>query len=88
MALNNIARIAGHGSHDFLQQEKISLQIIQQYKDGSDPKVLVDAYMNRISTFLSKRFRKINRGLPGFDPAYKKQAIKKNGRSFYHNRLH
>src|SRR5436189_2464448 len=34
MALNNIARIAGHGFHDFLQQEQISLQIIRQYKDG------------------------------------------------------
>ena len=59
MALNNIARIAGHGSHDFLQQEKISLQIIQQYKDGSDPKVLVDAYMNlALALFCQSAFEK------------------------------
>lgn len=46
MSLNNKARIAGHGLHDFPLQEKISHQTIQLYKNGKDEKVLAETYMN------------------------------------------
>jgi len=45
-SLNNKARIAGHGLHDFPLQEKISLQTIALYKDVRDDKVLSETYMN------------------------------------------
>ena len=51
MALNNNARIAGHGLHDFPLQEKISFQTIQFYKNGYDKKVLSEAYMNLALAF-------------------------------------
>jgi tetratricopeptide (TPR) repeat protein len=78
MALNNIARIAGHGFHDFLQQEKISLQIIQQYKDGSDIKVLVDAYMNlALALFCQSAFEKSRDACQAVIQLAKKTADKK-----------
>lgn len=46
MSLNNEARIAGLGFHDFQLQEKISLQAIKLYKDLNDDKVLAETYMN------------------------------------------
>jgi len=46
MSLNNEARIAGLGFHDFQLQEKISLQAIQLYKNVKDEKVLAESYMN------------------------------------------
>ena len=46
MALNNEARIAGLGFHDFALQEKMSLQTIRLYKNIQDEKVLAETYMN------------------------------------------
>jgi len=46
MSLNNSARIAGHGLHNFPLQEKISLETIQLYKNGKDEKVIAETYMN------------------------------------------
>ena len=46
MALNNKARIAGVGLHDFQSQEKISIQAIQLYKNSRDEKVLAETHMN------------------------------------------
>jgi tetratricopeptide (TPR) repeat protein len=46
MSLNNKARIAGLGFHDFQLQEKISLQVIQLYKNLNNDKVLAESYMN------------------------------------------
>lgn len=46
MSLNNKARIAGHGLHDFELQEKICLQSLQLYKNGGDEKVIAETYMN------------------------------------------
>lgn len=46
MSLNNEARIAGLGFHDFQLQEKISLQAIQLYNHLNDDKVLAETYMN------------------------------------------
>jgi Histidine kinase/Tetratricopeptide repeat len=45
-ALNNHARIAGHGFHDFLLQEKLSLMSIAVCRNKKDIKVLEEAYMN------------------------------------------
>ncbi len=57
MSLNNKARIAGHGLHDFPLQEKISLQIIQLYKNGKDEKLLAEIYMNlALSLFCQSHF--------------------------------
>jgi tetratricopeptide (TPR) repeat protein len=44
MSLNNDARIAGYGSHDFLLREKISLQAIELCK--GDERLLPESYMN------------------------------------------
>jgi len=46
VALNNEARIAGLGFHDFQLQEKIILQAIQLCKNLNDNKVLAETYMN------------------------------------------
>jgi sensor histidine kinase YesM len=46
MSLNNEAHIAGVALHDFPQQEKICLQIIQLYKNVTTEKVLAQTYMN------------------------------------------
>lgn len=46
MALNNKARIAGIGYHNFPLEEKISLQTIRLYKSLNDEKVLTETYMN------------------------------------------
>jgi len=46
MSLNNEARIAGLGLHDFPLQEKISLQAIKLFKNLKDEKVLAETYMN------------------------------------------
>ena len=54
MALNNEARIAGHGLQDFALQEKISYQTIQRYQNGSDQKVLAEAYMNLALAFFCR----------------------------------
>ncbi len=51
MSLNNSARIAGHGFHDFPEQQKISVQIIQLYKNGKDEKVIAEAFMNLALAF-------------------------------------
>jgi tetratricopeptide (TPR) repeat protein len=46
MSLNNEARIAGVGLHDFPLQEKICLQTIQLYKTTKNEKALAETYMN------------------------------------------
>ncbi len=46
MSLNNEARIAGVGLHNFPLQEKICLQTIQLYKNLKNEKVLAETYMN------------------------------------------
>jgi tetratricopeptide (TPR) repeat protein len=56
MSLNNDARIAGHGLHDFPLQEKIGLQTIQLYKNGKDEKVLAEAYMNLALAFFCQSY--------------------------------
>jgi len=45
-ALNNEARIAGHGLHDFALQEKLSREIIYRYKDIKDKEATIEAYLN------------------------------------------
>ena len=46
ISLNNKARIAGLGLHDFPLEERISIQTIQSYKNINNEKVLVETYMN------------------------------------------
>ncbi len=46
MSLNNEARIAGLGLHEFQLQEKICLQTLQLFKDLKDEKVIAETYMN------------------------------------------
>lgn len=46
MSLNNKARIAGIGNHNYPLAEKISLQTLQSYKSLNDEKVLAETYMN------------------------------------------
>ena len=56
MSLNNNARIAGHGLHDFPLQEKISLEAIQLYKNVNDEKVLAETYMNLALAFFCQSY--------------------------------
>ena len=56
MSLNNEARIAGLGYHDFQLQEKISRQAIQLYKNLNDEKVLAECYMNLALSFLCQGY--------------------------------
>ena len=51
MSLNNKAHIAGYKFHDFQQQEKISLQVIQTFKNLNDDHLLLEAYMNLALAF-------------------------------------
>jgi tetratricopeptide (TPR) repeat protein len=46
MSLNNKARIAGIGFHNYPAAEQISLQTLQKYKSSADEKVLAETYMN------------------------------------------
>jgi tetratricopeptide (TPR) repeat protein len=56
-ALNNEARIAGHGLHDFALQEKLSREIIYRYKDIKDKEATIEAYLNlALSLFIQGAF--------------------------------
>ena len=54
MSLNNNARIAAHGFHDYELQEKISLQTLRFYKNGNDEKVFAETYMNLALAFFCR----------------------------------
>jgi len=56
ISLNNEARIAGLGFHDFQLQEKISLQAIQLSKSLNDDKVLAESYMNLALAFFCQSY--------------------------------
>jgi len=57
ISLNNKARIAGLGLHDFPLGERISLQTIESYKNVKDEKVLAETYMNLgLALFCQSRF--------------------------------
>jgi len=57
MSLNNSARIAGYGYHDFKRQEEISLECIELLKDRRENRQLIAANMNlALSLFFQSRF--------------------------------
>lgn len=57
MSLNNQARIAGHQHRNFPLQEKISLQVIRDYQNLYDQRVLAEAYLSlAIAHFCQSKF--------------------------------
>ena len=56
MSLNNEARIAGLGYHDFQLQEKIGLQALKLCKNLSDVKVMSETYLNLALAFFCQSY--------------------------------